>query len=159
MTEQWSEPGPVFYKSPIVAVRRRGPSMLGSGEVALPSDQSRRLVPVTTISASRLPRAEQTSRCCHSGTGVPAPYLCACSAGSGSTRCPQSRHQTINRTPAAAAPPSVMGRPGGVFFRRSALGALSLLGWRLRWSIFAPAAGSPHYSGPEPTSPLSIATA
>jgi hypothetical protein len=44
-------------------------------------------------------------------------------------------HQTISRTRAAAALPSVIGGPGGDFFRRSALGASSLLGGRLRSSI------------------------
>jgi hypothetical protein len=59
-------------KQPIVAVRRRGPKMLGSGERAVARDQSRRLVPVTTISTSWLPHAKQTSRCRQSGTGIPA---------------------------------------------------------------------------------------
>jgi hypothetical protein len=109
-----------------------------------PGGQSRRLVPLTTISTSWLRHAKQTSRCRQSGTGVFAPYLRACSAGSGSTWRPQSRHQTIKRTPAAAAPPSVISGPGGDFFRRSALGASSLLGYRLRWSILPRRRGAPH---------------
>jgi len=48
----------------------------------------------------------------------------------------------ISRTRAAAALPSVMGGPGRDFFRRSGLGASSLLGCRLRWSIFASVAGT-----------------
>jgi hypothetical protein len=110
-------------------------------------------VPVTTISTSRLPHAGQASRCRQSGTGVPAPYLCACSAGSGSIRCPQFRHQTIKPTPAAAALPSVIGGPGGDFFRRSALGASSLLGCRLRWSILPQRRGLSHSVGTRASAP------
>src|SRR6516225_7179181 len=37
------------------------------------------------VSTSRPPHAEHTSRSRHSGTGISAPYRCACSAESGST--------------------------------------------------------------------------
>jgi hypothetical protein len=82
--------------------------------------------------------SEQTSRLPHSGTAVSARYRWAISAGSGSARWPHALHHTISRTRAAAALPSVMGGPGGVFFRRSArhlclvvaCGAPYLLRWR-----------------------------
>jgi hypothetical protein len=45
-----------------------------------------RRVPITTMSTSRLPHCEQTSRRRHLGTGVSGPYQRACSAGSGSLR-------------------------------------------------------------------------
>jgi hypothetical protein len=35
--------------------------------------QAHRAAPVTTISISRLPQREQTSRACHSGKVIPAP--------------------------------------------------------------------------------------
>ena len=48
----------------------------------------RRPVPLTTISACRLPQREQTSRSRQSSTGVSAAYRAAISAGSGSTCWP-----------------------------------------------------------------------
>ena len=71
--------------------------------------------PVTTISISWLAQREQTSRLRQSGTVVSGPYRLAISVGSGSTRWRQSRHHTISRTPASAAPPSVIGGPGWDF--------------------------------------------
>jgi hypothetical protein len=58
-----------------------------------------RSVPVTTMSTRRLPQAPQTSRACHSGTGISAPQRSAISAGPDSAWCLQSRHHTTNRTP------------------------------------------------------------
>jgi hypothetical protein len=72
-------------------------------------DSRDRLVPLIAISACRLAQREQTRRSRRSRTAVPAPYRAAISAGSGSVRCWQSLHQTINRTQAAAALPSVIG--------------------------------------------------
>jgi hypothetical protein len=46
-----------------------------------------------------------------------SPNCWAISPGSGSTWCWQSLHQTMNRSWAAAAPPSVMGGPGSDFTR------------------------------------------
>jgi hypothetical protein len=59
---------------------------------------------VTALTEPRFPHFEQTSRLCQSGIAVLAPYRRAISAGSGSIRCRQSRHQTIIRTWAAAVP-------------------------------------------------------
>jgi hypothetical protein len=75
----------------------------------------RRAVPVTTMSTCRPPHPEQTSRSRQSRTDVFAPYEAAISAGSGSTWRPLALHQTINRTFAFAALPSVIGGPGGDF--------------------------------------------
>jgi hypothetical protein len=52
--------------------------------------------------------------------------------------------------------PSVIGGPGGDFFRRSALGASSRLGCRLRWSILPRERGSP-LLGSRARTPLSSA--
>jgi hypothetical protein len=81
------------------------------------------------MSISRLPHLEQTSRSRQSGTGVFERRTAAisvniadviCSAGSGSTWYRQSLHQTIRRTRAAAALPSVIGGP-----RRRGCGVIS----------------------------------
>jgi hypothetical protein len=50
--------------------------------------------------------------------GVSASYRRACSVGSGSTWCWHSLHQTISRTLAVAALPSVIGGPGSDFIAR-----------------------------------------
>jgi hypothetical protein len=71
----------------------------------------RRSVPLTTMSTSRLPHAEHTSRSRQLGTAVSAPYRRSRSAGSGSTQCWHVLHQTMRRTPALAAFPSVIGGP------------------------------------------------
>ena len=52
----------------------------------------RRSVPVTTISTSRPPHPEQTSRERQSRTGVSAPYRATISAGSGSSWWPHALH-------------------------------------------------------------------
>jgi hypothetical protein len=71
--------------------RGRGPPRPG-GEV-----RTATAAPVSTKSTARLPHCEHTSRRCHSGIGVSAPCRRASSAGSGSARCRQSRHQTTIR--------------------------------------------------------------
>src|SRR5271155_1708804 len=58
-----------------------------------------------------LPQSEQTSPSNQSRTVVSAPKRSAIAARSGSTWRPQSRHDTISRTLAAAAFPRVMGGP------------------------------------------------
>jgi hypothetical protein len=73
---------------------------------------SRYLPLLTTISTSRPPHFEHTSRACQSRTLAPAPYRSASCAGSGSTWCWQPRHQTIRRSPAFVTPPSVIGGAG-----------------------------------------------
>jgi hypothetical protein len=77
--------------------------------------QPLRLLDPRAISTSRLPHCEHTSRSRQSTMAVPSPYRRACSAGPGSTWCWQPRHHTINRTPPAAAAPSVSGGPGSDF--------------------------------------------
>ena len=74
-----------------------------------------RSVPVRTLSASRPPHPEQTSRSRQSRTGVSARYRAAISAGSGSTWWLHTLHHTISRTRAAAASSSVICDPGGDF--------------------------------------------
>jgi hypothetical protein len=79
-------------------------------------------------------------------------------------RSPQDRARPGDRTPCtrrSAGPrpqprfPSVMGGPGGDFFRRSALGSSSRLGCRLRRSILPRERGSPHFTRvPSPRPPL-----
>jgi hypothetical protein len=70
---------------------------------------------ITALTEPRFPHFEQTRPPCHSGIGVSAPYRRARSAGSGSTRCRQSRHQTSIRAYADAVLPSVAGGPGWDF--------------------------------------------
>ena len=53
---------------------------------ATPRNLRGRLVPLTTISACRLPHREHTSRSRQSGTGVSAPYRAAISAGRASAQ-------------------------------------------------------------------------
>jgi hypothetical protein len=61
--------------------------------------------PVTTISVARLPHREQTSRFCHSATGVSGPYRRAISAGS--DEAPDDEPNTGSRRA-----PSLIGGPG-----------------------------------------------
>jgi hypothetical protein len=56
-------------------------------------------------------RWARSSRLAKSGTEGSAPYRAAFSVGSGSTWCWQTLHQTMSRTRAAAALPSVIGGP------------------------------------------------
>jgi hypothetical protein len=104
--------GPMAGGAPDRVRRRRAGYGRDRGFLALlpvrPWLSYRRADPVTTISTSRLPHREQTSRSRHSETVVSAPYSCAISAASGST-C-----HTMSLTCAAAALPSVIGGPGAV---------------------------------------------
>jgi hypothetical protein len=75
----------------------------------------RGVAPFTTMLTRRLPHWPHTSLAAQSGTVVSAPKHSAISAGSGSTRWPQSRHQTTIRAPAAAVLPSVAGGPWSDF--------------------------------------------
>jgi hypothetical protein len=89
------------------------------------------------------------------GNGGLGTYRSAIPAASGSTLIAACLAPDDKPTRAAAALPSVMGGPGGDFFRRSVPGASSLLGGRLRWSIFALVAGAPTSLFPQPTVALS----
>jgi hypothetical protein len=66
-------------------------------------------------STCRLPQREHASSSRQPSTGVSAPYRAAISAGSGLDLMAAFPDQTINRTPAAAAPPGVIGGPGSDF--------------------------------------------
>jgi hypothetical protein len=100
--------------------------------------RSRRSVPVTTISIARLPQRAHTSRSRRSRTAVPAPYFRPSRRG----RARPGGHtlyitHTMSRTCAAAALPSVIGRPGSDFIAAQT----ECLGWGCRVGIFLGAIG------------------
>jgi len=121
-----------------------------------PLGSDHRLVPVSTISASRLPHREHISRSRQLRTDVSVPYRAAISAGSGSTWCLQALHHTMMRTWFAAALPSVIGGPGSVLIGDGVPPAAARIALAAA-TVRAPAAARSYPGSPEACGPPAIA--